>query len=398
MSNVLKFANPIKVGVLTSDPVGAEDGTIYYNSSTAKFRQLSSATWADVGAPDILDSLFRISNATDPTKKVAVDASGIATGTTRTITMPNSNVNLGLVGTALQTSQLGAASGVASLDPTGKVPSSQLPSSVVGALKYKGTYDASVASYPASPAQGDYYVISVAGTISGHAYKVGDWIAYDGTQWDFIDNGQAVTSVNGATGAVVLTTDNVAEGTTNKYFTDTRAQTAAVENSLAASTVMAPSASAVNTALAAKLSSVSQDTAPTLGGDLTLNGKAFLGPQHRSAVATPTNWIEQEYLHAVSLSASATNTVAPELGFAFATFAGIEVTYTIREATTNRIRLGRLRVVTDGTNISVVDDSADTADVGVSWSAVVNGANIDVRYTTTANAKTMRADIKRFKT
>lgn len=40
------------------------------------------------------DSVFRIVNTSDPTKKIAFSAAGIATGTTRTITMPDANVDL----------------------------------------------------------------------------------------------------------------------------------------------------------------------------------------------------------------------------------------------------------------------------------------------------------------
>ena len=63
-----------------------------------------------------------------------------------------------------------------------------------GAVTYKGVLDASGGVYPSSPAKGDYYIISVAGTISGKVYGIGDWAVYDGTVWDKIDN-QTVTDV-----------------------------------------------------------------------------------------------------------------------------------------------------------------------------------------------------------
>lgn len=43
------------------------------------------------------DSAFRVQDNTDPTKQIALEASGIATGTVRTITMPDANVDLGNV-------------------------------------------------------------------------------------------------------------------------------------------------------------------------------------------------------------------------------------------------------------------------------------------------------------
>lgn len=91
--------------------------------------------------------------------------------------------------------------GLASLGNDGKIPTAQLPSSIGGGLEYKGTYTGT--SYPASPASGDFYIISAECTISGHTYKAGDWIIYDGTAWESIEVA-SVTSVDGMTGAVEL--------------------------------------------------------------------------------------------------------------------------------------------------------------------------------------------------
>lgn len=43
---------------------------------------------------NILSSLFRVKDSTDPTKKVAFDVSGVTTGTTRTITIPDANTTM----------------------------------------------------------------------------------------------------------------------------------------------------------------------------------------------------------------------------------------------------------------------------------------------------------------
>jgi hypothetical protein len=61
-----------------------------------------------------------------------------------------------------------------------------------GAITYRGVLDASGGVYPTSPAKGDYYIISVAGTISGIVYNIGDWAVYNGTTWDKIDNTEAI--------------------------------------------------------------------------------------------------------------------------------------------------------------------------------------------------------------
>ena len=108
------------------------------------------------------------------------------------------------------TANKGVASGYASLDGGGTIPTSQLPAAVLGALSFQGTWNAN-ANTPALASgvgtKGYYYVIDTAGTtnIDGHAsWAVGDWIAFDGPIWDKIANDNLVASVNGYVGAVVL--------------------------------------------------------------------------------------------------------------------------------------------------------------------------------------------------
>lgn len=105
-------------------------------------------------------------------------------------------------------SERGAANGVASLDAGGKVPSAQLPT-LAGGLDLKGTWNASTNTPALSDGSGDeagdYYVVATAGTTSldGEAdWSAGDWVIFDGTAWDKIDNSELITSVFGRTGAV----------------------------------------------------------------------------------------------------------------------------------------------------------------------------------------------------
>jgi hypothetical protein len=149
------------------------------------------------------------------------------TALTASSTIPNTDIT-GL-GTA-STKDAGAALGVATLDASGKVPVSELPAAVLGALSYQGTWDASTNTptlVSSTGTKGYYYVVSVAGNTNLNGitdWLVGDWAVYNGSIWQKVDNTETVTSVNGQTGAVVLTTTNVAEGT-NQYFTTARART-----------------------------------------------------------------------------------------------------------------------------------------------------------------------------
>ena len=149
------------------------------------------------------------------------------TAMTAAATIPNTDIT-GL-GTA-STKDAGAALGVATLDAGGKVPVSELPAAVLGALSYQGTWDASTNTPTLTSSvgtKGYYYVVSVAGNTNLNGitdWLVGDWAVFNGSIWQKVDNTETVTSVNGQTGAVVLTTTNIAEGT-NEYFTQARART-----------------------------------------------------------------------------------------------------------------------------------------------------------------------------
>lgn len=108
----------------------------------------------------------------------------------------------------------GVANGVATLDGSGKVPTSQIP--LQGDLNYQGAWNASTNTptlASGTGTKGYYYVVSVAGTTNLDGitdWQVGDWAIFNGTVWQKVDNTDAVTSVNGYTGAVVLTQPDIA--------------------------------------------------------------------------------------------------------------------------------------------------------------------------------------------
>jgi hypothetical protein len=84
-------------------------------------------------------------------------------------------------------SEKGNANGYASLDSGGKVPISQLPSSI---MEYKGTWNASTNTPTLANGTGDtgdVYICNVAGTVNFGAgpitFAVGDYVIYSGTIW-----------------------------------------------------------------------------------------------------------------------------------------------------------------------------------------------------------------------
>ena len=115
----------------------------------------------------------------------------------------------------IPTTDRGIANGVASLDGSGTVPVSQLPAAVLGALSYQGTWNASTNTptlTSSTGTKGYYYVVNVAGSTNLNGitdWVVGDWAVYNGSVWQKVDNTDAVTSVNGYTGTVVLTQTDI---------------------------------------------------------------------------------------------------------------------------------------------------------------------------------------------
>ena len=101
--------------------------------------------------------------------------------------------------------------------------------SVAGGLSYQGTWNASTNTPTLASGvgvNGYYYIVATAGSTNLDGitdWQIGDWLMFNGTVWQKIDQSNLVTSVNGQTGAVSLTTTNINEGT-NLYYTDTRAR------------------------------------------------------------------------------------------------------------------------------------------------------------------------------
>jgi hypothetical protein len=115
----------------------------------------------------------------------------------------------------IPTTEKAAALGVATLDAGGTVPLSQIPASIQGGVSYQGTWNASTNSPTLTNGvgtKGYYYVVSVAGNTNLDgitSWNVGDWAIFNGTVWQKVDNTDAVTSVNGYTGTVVLTQTDI---------------------------------------------------------------------------------------------------------------------------------------------------------------------------------------------
>jgi hypothetical protein len=143
-----------------------------------------------------LSAIAALSGTVGLLKKNAANTWSLDTSTYLT-SITSSNVTTALGYTPENPANKGAVNGYASLDGSGKVPASQLPSYVDDVLEY-----ANQAALPASGETAKIYV-----TLDNN--KVYRW------------SGSAYVEVSPSPGS----TDGVAEGSSNLYYTDTRVQT-----------------------------------------------------------------------------------------------------------------------------------------------------------------------------
>jgi hypothetical protein len=87
--------------------------------------------------------------------------------------------------------------------------------SVAGGLTYQGTWNASTNTPTLASSVGTngyYYIVATAGSTNLNGitdWQIGDWLMFNGSVWQKIDQSNLVTSVNGQTGAVSLTYTDV---------------------------------------------------------------------------------------------------------------------------------------------------------------------------------------------
>lgn len=179
--------------------------------------------------------------------------SAVPDGVDATVVRPsnwNADHTLSGLGTAAEL-DAGVASGVATLDGSGKVPVSELPAAVIGGVSYQGTWNASTNTPTLTSSvgtKGFYYVVAVAGSTNLNGitdWIIGDWAIFNGSVWEKVDNTDAVTSVNGFTGAVVLTASDVGAQPAGTYVTSVGATAPVASSGGITPTISMAAASAV---------------------------------------------------------------------------------------------------------------------------------------------------------
>jgi hypothetical protein len=178
-------------------------------SATTDTTNASNITSGTLAAERVGDLSGTYLTAASANATYAPLASPVFTGTPAAPTQPRGDNSTSLATTAYLDRLFGANSGIATLDSGGKLSASQIPDSLIGAVVYQGTWDASTNSpalVSSTGTKGYYYKVSVAGTtaIDGISqWNVGDTIIFDGSTWDKIDGiTNEVVSVAGLYGAI----------------------------------------------------------------------------------------------------------------------------------------------------------------------------------------------------
>lgn len=145
-----------------------------------------------------------------------------------------------------------------------------------GTLTYKGTWDADTNTPTLTSSvgtQNNYYVVSVAGSTNLNGitdWQIGDWAIFNGTVWQKIDQTNAVISVNGQTGTVVLSAANVgaAANTVNVLSGGLLSGGGALTGNVTISLTTVPSA---NVTGLGTIATQNADNVTITGGSITAN-------------------------------------------------------------------------------------------------------------------------------
>lgn len=177
-------------------PTSLEAGQLAYvegntNGGTLYYGQINNAV-SVIGGKKFTDKLDGIEAGAQVNTVTSVF------GRTGAVTLQSADVTTALTFTPENAANKGVANGYAGLDADGKVPSNQLPSYVDDVVEF-----ANLASFPAIGSQGLIYV---------------DLATNKTYRW----SGSTYIEISASPG----TTDSVTEGSTNLYFTNTRARDA----------------------------------------------------------------------------------------------------------------------------------------------------------------------------
>jgi len=209
---------PLFANAATGNLSPRTDTGFTYNPSTGALTAVSF-----VGA--LTGNASTATNATTATTLVTgrtISGTGEATFTTNSfngsanvsgvVTLTNSAV-IGKVLTGLSITGSTIASSDTILQAFGKLQNQV--NGLIGGAIYQGTWNANTNSPSLTSSvgtKGYYYVVSTPGstTLNGvNSWATGDWVIYNGTAWEKVDNTDAISSFNGSLGAISYTVSGI---------------------------------------------------------------------------------------------------------------------------------------------------------------------------------------------
>jgi len=215
------------VSSLTPTTLSWSDPGLWYQQGAAGQVAVGTTTTLSAGSPATVSNSGTTYNAVlnfGIPQGIQGTAATIAVGTTTT-TAPGTSAtvtNSGTSGSAVFNFGIPKGAGVQAGGTTGQalVKNSNTDydttwTTITGTLSYQGSWNASTNTPTLTSSVGTngyYYIVSVAGTTNLNGitdWQPNDWAIFNGSVWEKIDNTDLVTSVNGYTGAVVLTNTDV---------------------------------------------------------------------------------------------------------------------------------------------------------------------------------------------
>jgi hypothetical protein len=224
-STIATFYSGVQGTVTSVNGVSPVSGSVTLTPTNLGASSVGAAVFEAANQSAAISALGGTSVGTAVFEAASTGAAQTAIGATTTgaalFTATSASAALATLG-GIPTTEIGAANGVASLDSSGKVPTSQLPDSIVGAVQYQGTFTPGTTTLPAAATanQGWYYIATAGGTYtppgSGQpalTFSTGDWLISNGTVWGTVESTALVSSVNGKVGAVVIVATDITSGT-----------------------------------------------------------------------------------------------------------------------------------------------------------------------------------------
>lgn len=262
------------------------------------------------------------------------------------------------------------------------------------AVVLKGSWDASAGTFPGSGAAqaGWTYIVSVAGTVNGVAFALGDRLlaivdnasatTFAGN-WFKLDYTDQVLSVNTLTGAVVLNQDNIGDGTTYKQYSQTeKTKLAGIET--AADVTDAQNVGSSIDGATAKTTPVDADTLPLIDSAASnvlkkvtwANIKATIKSYYDAVTSTFTN----KTFDANGTGNSITNLEVADFAASAIVIESEGITAndndtTIPTSAAVKDYVDNATPSVSGSNAPIVDQSGGTSDTYGVLSGSVNGSN-----------------------